>query len=91
MAAPLGFSSSSGLLQGDPLSLLLFVICSEILSRILLREEGAGRIRGIKIGQSAPVISPFLFANDLLLFAKATMRDAQALDRCLELPMNWLG
>lgn len=85
------FSPSRGLHQGDPLSSLLFLLCSEILYRIIIREEAAGQIRGIKIGKRSPVISHLFFADDLLLFAKASIRDAHALDRCLALYMSWYG
>ena len=83
--SPFGrFTLYRGLQQGDPLLLLLFLLCSEILSRLLLRAEAEGHIRGIKIRRRAPVISHLLFADDLILFAKAQLRDAQSIDSCLE-------
>lgn len=83
------FQPTRGLHQGDPFSLLLFLLCSEVLSRIILKEEAAGNLSGIKIGRQALVITHLLFPNDLLLLAKATMREAQVLDRCLDKYMMW--
>lgn len=85
------FVPTRGLRQGDPLSPFLFLLCSEILSRLLLKEEAAGHLRGIKIGQAASVISHLLFADDLLLFGRANISNASAMDRCLETYMSWSG
>ncbi|XP_056697886.1 uncharacterized protein [Spinacia oleracea] len=62
-----------GLRQGDPLSPALFGICMEVLSRKLLmhsqlRKDGIG----LKITPYAPTIPCLLFADDSLLFCKAT-------------------
>ena len=43
------FGSSRGLRQGDPLSLMLFLILIDVFSRMLRRVEGAGLIRGFKV------------------------------------------
>lgn len=72
-----------------PLSPSLFIICSEVLSRLLLREERIGRLKGIKVGRAAPSVSHLFFADDFLLFAKATIREATKLDECLGKYMAW--
>lgn len=61
-------TSSRGLRQGDPLSPLLFIIGSEIFSRLLLREESLTNLKGIQLGPYGPSFSHLLFANDLLIF-----------------------
>lgn len=80
-----------GIKQGDPLSPSLFILCSEVLSLLLLKEEKAGRLKGIRLCCDAPSINPLLFADDLPLFAKAIVRVAANLDGCLKKYMGWSG
>ena len=42
------FGSTRGLRQGDPLSPMLFLVMTEVLSKTLKRVEGVGLIRGFK-------------------------------------------
>ena len=66
------------------LPIYLFILCSEVLSRLLLREERRGSLKGIQMGRNAPSIIHLLFADDLLLFAKATLSEATILNDCLD-------
>lgn len=59
------------------LSPYLFLLCAEVFSTLLEKKVSEGRLQGIRIREGAPVISHLLFANDSLLFGKATM------DECL--------
>lgn len=83
------FVPSRGLRQRDLLSPALFIICSEVLLCLLLKEERAGRLQGFRICCTAPKVSYLLFADDLLLFAKANVKEAKSLDRSLQKYMNW--
>lgn len=86
--SPYGFfKPSRGLRQGYPLSLLLFVIGLEVFSRLLFREESRGNLHGISIGRGVPPILHLLYANDLLIFYKADVREAQVLSSCLQRDM----
>lgn len=67
------FRPTRGIHQGDPLLPTLFIICPKMLSRLLIREENNGRLKGIKVGWEAPSISHFLVVDNFLLFAKATL------------------
>ena len=52
---------SRGIRQGDPFSPYLFILCSEVLSRLITREVGEGRITGIKLGPEASIISQLYY------------------------------
>lgn len=58
--------------QGDPLSPLLLILFSEVLTRLLAREECSGRFHGIKISRGAPMISHLMYTDDLLIIGKAS-------------------
>jgi hypothetical protein len=85
------FSPGRGLRQRDPLSPFLFILGSEVLSRLLQREETLGNIKGMKIARSNPAIHHLLFADDLLLFGKATISEACSFKLCLDKYCLWLG
>lgn len=57
------FKLTRGLRHGDPLSPALFILVSELLSRLMLKEEANGTLRSIKICRGAPLISHLLFAK----------------------------
>uniref|UniRef100_A0A2N9FAQ7 Reverse transcriptase domain-containing protein n=1 Tax=Fagus sylvatica TaxID=28930 RepID=A0A2N9FAQ7_FAGSY len=73
------FSSSRGLRQGDPLSPFLFIIGAEILSRILHKVESEGQFKGFQLARLCPRVSHLLFANDLIIFSRASMEDVAAI------------
>lgn len=61
------FTPRRGLRQGDPLSLYLFIICAEFLTRMLGVQEEKGAIHGIKVSKNAPAITHLLYVDDLLI------------------------
>ena len=85
------FNPSRGLRQGDPLSPYLFILGQEVLSRFLERELGAGNISGTKPCARGPTITHVMYADDIILFSKATRNDAQRLADCLEKYCLWSG
>ncbi|KAJ8751095.1 hypothetical protein K2173_016276 [Erythroxylum novogranatense] len=75
---------SRGLRQGDPLSPYLFIICAEALSRLIQARVAQGAIHGVKIVTCTPVISHLLFADDSVLFFRAQIHEAQAIQTLLQ-------
>jgi hypothetical protein len=69
--------------QGDPLSPYLFILCSEVLSRLITREVGEGRITSIKLGPEAPIISQLYYADDVLLFCGAKVAEMEVVLSCI--------
>jgi hypothetical protein len=90
--APFGmFSPSRGLRQGDPLSPFLFILGTEVLSRLIQQQESIGLLNGIKIGKHCSPISHLLFADDILIFGKATFTEAGIIKSCLDFDCAWSG
>jgi hypothetical protein len=90
--SPFGrFSPARGLRQGDPLSPFLFILGSEVLSRLLFKEEVAGNLKGLKIARNCPAISHLLYADDLLIFGKASCAEASCISSCFEKYTRWSG
>jgi hypothetical protein len=90
--SPFGnFNPERGLRQGDPLSPFLFILGTEVLSRLLLRQESQGLLSGIKIARNFSPISHLLFADDLILFTKATSSQANSLKVVLDQFCTWSG
>lgn len=85
------FTSTRGLRQGDLLLPYLFIIGSEILSKLLLREEYLSNLKGITLGRGGPHYSHLSFANDLILLDKATIHEARVFKHCLSKYLSWTG
>ncbi|KAL0300641.1 UNVERIFIED_CONTAM: putative mitochondrial protein [Sesamum radiatum] len=78
-----------GIRHGDPLSPYLFIIYAELLSRILLNNENLGRFKGVKISRNSPTISHLCYADDLTIFCRAEIGDAQCIQDCILKYATW--
>lgn len=77
--SPVGlFHPSQQLRQGDPLSLFLFILGSEFLSRMVLQAEEWGLIHGVKVARNALTISwqRVVFECDSLVVCKEVLSEA---------------
>jgi hypothetical protein len=51
------FTPARGIHQRDPLSPYLFIMCSEVLARLINREVSNGHLHGVRLGPGVPGIS----------------------------------
>lgn len=79
------FKPSRGLQQGDPLS-YQFILGQEVLSRMI---EHDTTIKGVKESISGRSITHVMYAEDTVLFSKATRRDAAKINECLDKYYSW--
>lgn len=82
---------SKGLRQGNPLSPYLFIICQEILSRIINRAMQRGEVNGVRAHRFGPIFTHLMYADDVILFSKAKLVEIQAMEQCVNLHCSWSG
>ncbi|KAA3462938.1 reverse transcriptase [Gossypium australe] len=79
-----GFVSAySGTKTRRSLSLYLFFICVEGLSSLLNLKKDEGLIQGERVGRQGLTVTHLLFANDSILFGKASEEGASAMKAIL--------
>jgi hypothetical protein len=90
--SPFGMiSPARGLRQGDPLSPFLFILGSEVFSRLMFQEASLGPLKGLKISRNNQTIHHLLFVDDLLIFGQATLIEAGSINSCLAKYYSWSG
>jgi hypothetical protein len=77
--------------QGDPLSPFLFILGAEVFSRLMFKEEGFGRFKGLRIARNCSPIHHLLFPDDLLIFGEASVLVAASIKSCLDKYSRWSG
>ena len=81
---PQGFiRPSKGLRQGDPLYPFLFLFCAEDLNALISKAASDGDTRGYSICRAGLRIYHLFFADDCLLFCKATPTECAHIQRIL--------
>ncbi|KAL9675416.1 hypothetical protein QQ045_003618 [Rhodiola kirilowii] len=84
------FGSTRGLRQGDPISLYLFMLVMEVLSRVLGRMRGSAGFRYhpkcSRIG-----LTHLMFADDVIIFSKANLESLVKIKEALRLIYCWSG
>ena len=66
-----------GIKQGDPLSLFLFMLCTEGLQGLIKHAIHTGDIKGFSLCWRGLELTHLLFADDSLLFCKATPKECE--------------
>jgi hypothetical protein len=64
---------------------------TEVLSRLFHQQESLGLLKGIKISRNCSPITHILFADDFIIFAKATSLEATAIKTRLNSYYAWSG
>ncbi len=83
------FTLSRGLRQGDPLSPYLFILCQDVLARLIDRDHLFDIIKGVSMNVGGPVFTNVMFADDIMLFSTACTQDVVALNNFLETYCSW--
>ena len=73
------FTPNRGLRQRDPLSLYLFLLCAEGLHSLIQQAEISGSIKGVSLCSVGPKVSHLFFADDSLLFCRASTQEASSI------------
>ena len=73
------FHVSKGLRQGDPISPYLFLLCAEGLHALLTRATFSRWIQGLSISREGPKLTHLFFADDSVLFCRATLQDCNTI------------
>lgn len=69
------FKPARDLHQGDPISPYLFLLVSDVLACMLKRAQANNSIQGYKINRYCPTLTHLLFADDTVLFGKASIQE----------------
>ena len=73
------FHPSRGLRQGDPISAYLFLFCAEGLHAFLTRATILRQLQGISISRGGPKLNHLFFADDNVLFCRATLMECNTI------------
>uniref|UniRef100_A0A2N9GPD6 Uncharacterized protein n=1 Tax=Fagus sylvatica TaxID=28930 RepID=A0A2N9GPD6_FAGSY len=72
-----------GLRQGDPISPYLFLLCAEGLNGLIRKASLQGEIHGVSLCPRGPKITNLFFADDSLLFCRASLPECQKIQEIL--------
>lgn len=78
------FKPSGGLIQGDPLSPYLFVLCLERLCQQIEMSFASKEWKPINLSWSGPKVTHIFFVNDLILFAEASVPQIWVIRKVIE-------
>ena len=82
---------SRGIGQGDPLSPFLFFLCTEGLNGLINKADHQLYIKGYSLYRNSPRLTHLLFADNSLLFHRATIEECQRVLDILDMYGRCLG
>ena len=85
------FSPSRGIRQGDPISPYLFLLCMEFFGARITKMCEDNKWDMVRASKNGPSFSHVLFANDILLFAKANTKNCNSIMEVLNNFCNLAG
>jgi hypothetical protein len=78
------FNPLRGIMQGDPLSPYLFIICADVFFSMIIYKQNQSLIQGIVIAQTSPKVTHLFFADDSIIFCKANKEEVSQLKAVFE-------
>eukprot|EP00253_Pinus_taeda_P017008 PITA_17008 len=84
------FNSQRGLIQGCPLSPLLFLLVAEGLSRLIHKARRTNKTKGIEVAINLYIFH-LLFVDDILIFSNGSHNELKELKSIFELFMKATG
>ncbi|KAL5562053.1 hypothetical protein UlMin_031800 [Ulmus minor] len=83
------FRPKRGLRQGDPISSYLFILCMEVLSRLINQKVVMGHIVGFKLDRHISALYHLFFVDNIFLMGKCTVNEAFYFKECFDTFCNW--
>lgn len=78
------FCPFRGIRQGVPLFSYIFILCMEYLAHLIQHEVDLQHWKGVKTSRDGPTFTHLFFADDLILFDKASKRNCTAIKNTLD-------